>query len=369
MRKITLFLLCICFQFGYGQFSEDFESSASLPAGWAVFRGANGLGTTQDWQIFDGTNNNFAVVEWEAVMPTTATAEDWLVTSQFTVDATNNILSFDQTDNFAIDYGSIYTVRVSTASQTTISDFTIVDTQTEADVWSGGPLAQHTVDLSAYVGQAIYVAFVLENNDGDLWLIDNIEMIANATAPDPATTPTPADMATGVTIDTTGGDDAVAFAWQSATTGDPATAYDVYLGDSPMTLNLLGTLSATSVNITGMEYNTVYYWQIVPKNVGGLATGSPIWSFTTEADPLSVPEVNGNDFKFYPNPTRGVVEFDSTLPIDNLKVINLFGQEVMRVDENVLTTKQMDISSLQTGTYVMVVTIGDTVSSYKIVKQ
>jgi hypothetical protein len=366
MRKITLLLLCLSFQLGHAQLSEDFDSSAMLPAGWTTFRGTNGLGTAQDWQINVGTTNNVALVFWEAVLG--GSAEDWLVTPQFTVDATNFILSFDQTDSFAIDYGSTYTIRVSTATQTTITDFTIVDTQTETDVWSGGPLAQHTVDLSAYVGQAIYVAFVLEQNDGDSWVIDNVDMIANATAPDPATTPTPADMAIDVPLDPT--DNSVAFAWLAATTGDPATAYDVYLGDSPATLNLLGALGNTSVNITGLDYSTLYYWQIVAKNVGGLAVNSPIWSFTTEADPaLSVPEVNGIDFKYYPNPTKGIVQFESTQAIDNLKVVNLFGQEVMRADENVLANNQIDISTLRSGTYIMIVTIGDAVSSYKVVKE
>ena len=374
MNKITFLLLLLSFQLGFSQLSEDFESSTMIPAGWASFIGTNGLGTTQDWQVNDGATNNVAFVTWEAV--TGGNAEDWLVTPQFTVDATNFILSFDQSDSFATDYGSTYTIRVSTGmSQTTHADFTIVDTQTETDVWSGGPLAQHTVDLSAYVGQSIYVAFVLEQNDGDRWIIDNVDMIADASAPDPATTPTPADMATGVVIDTADDnmdgnpDNSVTFAWEAATTGDPATAYDVYLGDSPSTLNLLGTLGNTTVDITGMEYSTLYYWQIVAKNVGGEAMNSPIWSFTTQSDPLSVEEVNTNSFKYYPNPTTGIVQFDSTLPISNLNVINLFGQEVMRVDDTVLAEKQIDISSLKAGTYIMVVTIGDSVSSYKVVKQ
>jgi hypothetical protein len=374
MKKITLlFLTFISFQFGFAQLSEDFDSGAAIPAGWTSFIGTNGLGTVQNWQINDGATNNVAFVTWEAV--TGGNAEDWLVTPQFTVDATNFILSFDQSDSFATDYGSTYTIRVSTNSQTTHADFVIVDTQNETDVWSGGPLAQHTVDLSAYIGQPIYVAFVLEQNDGDRWIIDNVEMIANATAPDPATTPTPADMATGVVIDPADDnmdgmpDNSVSFAWQAATTGDPATAYDVYLGDSPTTLNLLGTLGATSVDITGMEYSTQYYWQIVAKNVGGDAMNSPIWSFTTEADPLSVDEVDTTNFTLYPNPTTGIVQFESTQPIDNLKVINLFGQEVLRVDKEVLTNNQMDISTLRAGTYILIVTIGDNTSSYKVVKQ
>ncbi|WP_411895817.1 choice-of-anchor J domain-containing protein [Winogradskyella sp. A2] len=278
MKKITLLFLTLCMTISsYAQFPEDF-SGGVIPAGWAVFD--NGNGTAQSWMVA-GTTNPYAIIVWENVA--FSVAEDWLVTPQFTVDGTNFILSFDQTDSSGIDYGSIATVRISTASQTTPTDFTIVDTQTEADLWAGGPFAQHTVDLTAYIGQSIYVAFVMENDDGDLWAIDNVDMISNATAPNPATTPTPADMATNIMINDPGGDDSVTLAWVPATTGDPATAYDVYYGTDPNP-PLLGTISNTTVNITGNNYSTLYYWQIVAKNVGGEAVGSSIWSFTTEAD-------------------------------------------------------------------------------------
>lgn len=372
MKKITFLALCLIFFTANAQLSEDFESSTMIPVGWASFIGTNGEGTGQDWQINDGATNNVAFVNWEAVL---TTAEDWLVTPQFTVDATNYILSFDQSDSFATDYGSVYTIRVSTgASQTTHADFTIVDTQTEVDVWSGGPLAQHTVDLTAYIGQAIYVAFVMENNDGDRWIIDNVDMIANATAPDPATTPTPADGAVDVFIDPADGDgdlmpdNAVAFSWSPAATGDAPTAYDVYLGDSPTTLNLLGALGGTSVNITGMEYSTVYYWQIVAKNVGGEAVGSATWSFTTEADPsLSVEEETFKSFRFYPNPAENMISFETVQPISSVRLISLLGQEVL-ASKSILNN-QLDISNLRAGTYIMSVEIDNEVQTFKLVKK
>ncbi|MDO6596194.1 choice-of-anchor J domain-containing protein [Oceanihabitans sp. 2_MG-2023] len=366
MKKITLLFTLLIFGFySHAQLDEDFESGTTIPAGWTSFIGTNGEGTTQNWQINDGATNNVAFVTWEAVANS---AEDWLVTPQFTVDATNFILSFDQSDSFAIDYGSTYTIRVSTASQTTHADFTIVDTQTELDVWSGGPLAQHTVDLTAYIGQPIYVAFVLEQNDGDRWIIDNVEMIADATAPDPVTTPTPADMAIDVVIDAAN-TNAVAFAWEAATTGDPATAYDFYLGDSPTTMNLLGTLGDTSVNITGMEYSTLYYWQIVAKNVGGDAVNSSTWSFTTEDDPnLSVDEFNINAFTVYPNPVNDVLNIKTNLTIENVEVYNQLGQRVLTVTKNQISGNSIDMSNLNNGIYIIEIASGDKKESFKIIK-
>lgn len=378
MKKITLLLLLLlstslC---GYAQLSEDFESSTTIPTGWTSFIGTNGEGTVQNWQINDGATNNVAFVTWEAVA---TTAEDWLVTPQFTVDATNFILSFDQSDSFATDYGSTYTVRVSTGmSQTTHADFTIVDTQTEADVWSGGPLAQHTVDLSAYVGTPIYVAFVLEQNDGDRWIIDNVDMIANAMAPNPATTPTPADMAVDIFIDPTDAnmdmtpDNAVAFTWTPAATGDPATAYDVYLGDSPATLNLLGTLGATSVNITGMEYSTLYYWQIVAKNVGGEAVGSAVWSFTTEDDPtLSTEEFTEqeNVFSIFPNPANSILNIKSGIVITSVEIYNQLGQRVIHLNQDTLVNNAINIENLNNGLYLITIASENKKQTIKFVKK
>jgi hypothetical protein len=369
MKKITFLLFsffAITFN-SHAQFPEDFDAGATLPTGWISFIGPNGLGTTENWQINDGATNNVAFVTWEAV--TGGNAEDWLVTPQFTVDATNFILSFDQSDSFATDYGSTYTIRVSTASQTTHADFTIVDTQTETDVWSGGPLAQHTVDLTAYIGTPIYIAFVLEQNDGDRWIIDNVDMIANASAPNPVVTPNPIDMAMDIAIDETN-TNSVAFAWNPAPMGDSATAYDVYLGDSPSTLNLLGTLGTTSVNVTGMDYSTLYYWQVVAKNVGGDAVGSSTWSFTTEADPtLSVDEFIAKSFSVFPNPVSTMLNINTNEAINALDVYNQLGQHVITLQDKQIANNSVDVSNLSQGIYFITITAKDKKQTIKFVKE
>jgi hypothetical protein len=279
MRKITLsaLLSLMSFTMLFAQFPEGFETSVP-PAGWATFIGVNGEGTNSNWTttITAANGSQAAYVAWEDV-PTEA--EDWLVTPQFTPTAAANILTFQQRQQFGTDYGSVYTVRVSTASQTNHADFTIVDTQTEADF--GGVYSARNVDLSAYNGIPIYVAFVMTNNDGDSWSIDDVDLIADANPPTCASNPTPADGATDV--DVTGG--AVVIAWDAPTTGDPATSYEVFWGTTSGDLTSLGSLSNTTVNITGIQFSTTYYWSIVPSNVGGSATGCAEWSFTTEAAP------------------------------------------------------------------------------------
>jgi PDZ domain-containing secreted protein len=165
------------------QFPEGFETTVP-PAGWTTFAGANGLGTAQNWQVSNISNSGAqsAYCRYENV--TGGLAQDWLVTPQFTPTLASNILTFMQRQSYTTDYGSVYKVFISTVSQTTHADFTLVDTQSETDFTYYYTAKE--IDLSAYVGVPIYVAFVLEQDNGDNWLIDDVALTAAAscTAPD-----------------------------------------------------------------------------------------------------------------------------------------------------------------------------------------
>lgn len=183
MKKITLLVLTLCISFvSYAQFPESFDGGATLPTGWAVYD--NGTGTVHSWIVDD--TNDYASVRWSEVLPAGQLAEDWIVTPQVAITAANNLLTFDMTDFNGPDFGSEVTVRVSTdASQTNIAGFTdILLTIDELDT-NGGDFLPWVVDLDAYVGSSIYVAFVMENNDGDAWGLDNINFVPLPACLDP----------------------------------------------------------------------------------------------------------------------------------------------------------------------------------------
>ncbi len=168
---------------GVVMMTEGFEDATFPPAGWATFRGVNGLGTGYDW-VRDTTapyaGAAAAFVRYENV--TGGLAQDWLVTPQFMPTASAPAIQFYMRQSFIADYGTTYTVRVSTASQTNHSDFAIVQTYTESDF--GTTYQPFSVDLSAYIGQNIYVAFVMEQDDGDSWYIDNVSWAESVVYPD-----------------------------------------------------------------------------------------------------------------------------------------------------------------------------------------
>lgn len=178
MKKIYSLLLIVVTSVSYGQFFENFDGVAApaLPAGWASFRGVDGLGAGFDWVTStarDFSAPNCAFVRYEAG----GLFEDWLVTPL--IDLTNytgSTLSFYSGQQYTDPYGTVYDIRVSTVSQTTHADFVTEMSYGESDFTTGtifGPGDIKTVDLSAYDGLQIYIAFVMIQNDGDNWFIDD----------------------------------------------------------------------------------------------------------------------------------------------------------------------------------------------------
>ena len=159
--------------------SEDFESTDldAVPTGWAAFENATGI--TYDWVVDESGDgsNRFAFSRYSE---SGSTGEDYLVTPAVTVP-TDGTLSFDAAQSFTSPFGSAYFVRVSTTSQTDASTFTTVASYTEDDFTT--LFSTFTVDLSAYAGQSIFIAFVHENSFGDSFLLDNVVL----DAPTPAT--------------------------------------------------------------------------------------------------------------------------------------------------------------------------------------
>ena len=182
-KQVLTLILLLTTSTLFAQFPEGFESTVP-PPGWVKYAGANGLGTAQEWNagIIANSGAQAAYAKYENV--TGGLAQDWLVTPQFTPTPASNLLTFMQRQSYTTNYGSVYKVFISTGSQTTHSDFTLVDTQDETDFTYYYTIKE--IDLTAYQGVPIYVAFVLEQDDGDNWLIDDVALTASAscTAPD-----------------------------------------------------------------------------------------------------------------------------------------------------------------------------------------
>jgi len=285
MKKITLTFIAtfVFIPLLFAQFPEGFETTVP-PNGWLAFRGSNNEGVQNDWESSETSNTGSfsAYVEWEDV---SNEAQDWLVTPQFTPTTSANILEFFEAQCFITNWGSTYEVLVSTTSQSDISSFTVLEAYTE-QAFSMSYTPRY-IDLSAYNNTPIYIAFKMSNDDGDCWLIDDVNVISDAASPDCTSNPVPANAASSLEVP----DGDLILSWTPAITGDPANVFEVFFGTESGNLSSLGTTSVPTFELSGLQASTTYFWRIVPSNVGGGTTACDEWSFTT-ADPPTAPVNN-----------------------------------------------------------------------------
>lgn len=207
---------------------------------------------------------------------------------------------------------------------------------------------------------------------GTVWSFTTTACTATA-APDAVTTPTPSDGALNVPIDNS--DPAnlvVSFEWLAATTGDPATSFDITLGDNPLTPDNIGTLTNFSSGdgiIYNWATNTTYYWSIDAVNCVGTTSG-PVWSFTTAStlsteDNLDKPAL----FKAYPNPVKDILNIETTLNIEQIDLFNLVGQKVKSFNETNIDNNSINLSELSKGVYMAIITAEGKRQTLKINKE
>ena len=227
MKKITFgFFMMILPYLGFAQvINEGFEGASFPPTtqgNWITMD--NGFGTNVSWaettdptRVYAGTKA--AIMERENIGAGN-TSIDWLVTPRFTVPSGGELRFFTR-QTLSGNNGSLYEIRVSTdpvqnnqAPYTTIQPWTEITLNTTFNVYE-----EKTVDLSAYIGQQIYLAFVKINTqptsttNGDRWLIDNVRIVEECLAP------------TAVNVGTTTPDSAV-LEWQN---NGSATSWEVVI--------------------------------------------------------------------------------------------------------------------------------------------
>jgi len=159
--------------------------------------------------------------------------------------------------------------------------------KTSSDVYFG---TDSTPDSGEFQGNQTTTTFdpgTMSNNTTYYWRIDEINAEGTTTgtvwnfttesAPTPpgqASSPSPANSATGVSM-------AANLSW---TAGSGATSHDVYFGtdSTPDSGEFQGNQPSTSFDPGTMDGVTTYYWRIDEVNAAATTTGT-VWNFTTEA--------------------------------------------------------------------------------------
>lgn len=170
---------------GFSQLATQNFDGGTIPSTWAQANNAVG---TSPWTI--STDGYLGSAGAAFIDPSAEnigsgnTAQHYLVTPAITVPA-NGELRFFTKQSSTTDFGNIYQIRVSTASQTDISSFTTLLTswtETQLNTTNGYEEKVVTIPGSIAPNLTIYVAFVLVNKqvgatpNADTWFIDNVSL-------------------------------------------------------------------------------------------------------------------------------------------------------------------------------------------------
>lgn len=185
--------------------------------------------------------------------------------------------------------GSGFTLQVGTVDapgqSAVFTSFQTVNVSTAA--WT-----MYSVNLSAYAGSSHYIAF--RHGQGGtyrtIYIDDVLLEVPAAIAPEASTLVYPTDGDVALLNPT--------LKWTPSLTGEPATGYKVYLNDSGTftEADLVYNGTNTSFATTTTEYGRPYFWQVVPYNVNGSATGCPTWSFSIVNDTQLAEGFEGTTF-------------------------------------------------------------------------
>ncbi|MUV03923.1 hypothetical protein GN157_09410, partial [Flavobacterium rakeshii] len=196
MKKIAgnLFMLFMLFtaMSSYSQLAQEGFEDTSVwpPTGWNIYN--NGIGPVQAWKRSELGNDALpphegsyaALIEKENVIGDVP-AQDWLVTPLVLLP-NNAQLRFFSRLSMNGDDGSLYRIMVSTdADPSNLTAYTQVEEWTELQI---NPIQQEyteiVVSLSSFAASTnVYIAFVMEGDDGDRWLVDNVSVTEECIAP------------------------------------------------------------------------------------------------------------------------------------------------------------------------------------------
>ncbi len=192
MKKITTLLsvaLLTMSSAGFAQtWTENFNNG--IPATWTLYNVDNLTPNTnvayvnKAWVSRIKTDAKGQPVTGDSVATSTSwytpagVSNDWLVSPSFNVTSANMILRWEAKGSSS-SYADGYEVRISTTGNA-VADFSTVAYSTAAE--NTDKFINRYINLSAYNGQSIRIAFRNNSNDKELLFIDNVRVYVPVSA-------------------------------------------------------------------------------------------------------------------------------------------------------------------------------------------
>ncbi|WP_026450708.1 T9SS type A sorting domain-containing protein [Aequorivita capsosiphonis] len=151
-----------------------------------------------------------------------------------------------------------------------------------------------------------------------------------------------------------------------------AIIYHPSLGDQPLYLKDVLADNGIEVNTDDGLLGTAISISPNGKYIAGWVNGAPQyaegWMVYLDDLILGTNHVSQNGVSFYPNPVSDVLHINSNETIDSVAVYTITGQRVSNITSN-NNNKELNISNLASGVYLVKVTSNGSVENLKVVKQ
>ncbi len=286
MKKNLYFLLFtfVLSMQGFAQFTESFES-ATLPASWTLING----GDANTWTPIDYTGSTQLTAHTGSyavgIMYTTPTAhDDYLISPAITVTAgVNDRFSFWGRSRDPL-YPEQIDVMISTTTPTAAA-FSIA-LQSNVAPPSGASFYYYSYDLTAYIGQTIYIGFHSTTMDMFYFDIDDVVSDAMPACSEPVNL-----QVSNIT------DNSATLTWNPIA---GSVNYEYVLDNSPADPTSGTSTTTPSFSASSLDPTTTYYFHVRNNcDAAGFSSWTTI-SFTTTAIPTGCLEAM---YGLYPSAT------------------------------------------------------------------
>lgn len=278
-QLLSLITLSLIAQANAQIFSSGFENNNGTPLSSFTKINADGNPvavwapvpefSNEAWiQFFDGSDNKIAFST--SSYDPAGTSNDWLITPSITIPATGNPTLYWKAKSYDFELTDSYDIKISETDNQIASFTTALSVENEQPY----DFNSRTLDLSAYKGKTIFIAFVNKTNNGYFLALDDlyISNSANCMMPDLSG------------FNSTNLNDKSFTANWSSTSG--ITNYDLGLTNFVTPVSSSGIQSSTTKNFTDLQAGTRY--QFFLKNADcGSGWAGPKSVFTAANLPYS----------------------------------------------------------------------------------
>ncbi len=185
-KIISLLALSLVVNINAQVFNAGFENNNGTPLSQFKTINADGLqvpewGQVQDFnteawiKFYDGYDNKIAFST--SYYDPEGQANDWLITPAITIPQEGNPTLYWKGKSYDFEFTDSYAVKV---SETNNNQESFTTTLTQIDAEQPFDYASHNLDLSAYKGKTIYLAFINNTNSGTYLALDDLYISQSA---------------------------------------------------------------------------------------------------------------------------------------------------------------------------------------------